>query len=138
MPGVKCSQKKRGSAASSALKANVKAVADAMKSTDTIFARVDACLGTYFRVSLNDGSSRQGSPRGLFTSRNMRMSRGDIVILEPSKTSVHEIIGLLTKEEAANLYAAKRLSKELYCQGESQDDELFEYATGADVDVDAV
>ena len=141
MPGYKTTQKKKGAAASSALKANGRAVSAAMISSDTIFARVDACLGTYFRLCKNDGSLCQGSPRGLFTSRNMRMTRGDIVILEPSTSKVHEIIGRLSKEEAAALYAANRLSKQLYCSDEGQEDELFEYASAsasAALDIDAI
>ena len=140
MPGYKTTHKKRGAAASSALKANGRAVSAAMTSSDTLFARVDARLGTYFRLCKNDGSMCQGSPRGLFTSRNMPMSRGDIVILEASSTHVHEIIGRLSKEEAATLYAAKRLSKEVYCSEEGEQDELFEYAApeGGNVDIDTI
>ena len=137
MPGIsfRQSKTKRGAAASSASKANVRAVINAIQSDSTIFARVDKSLGnSNFRLTLNDGSPCQGTPRGLFTSRNMRITLGDIVILETSTSSTHEIIGLLSKEESATLYKNKRLSKHL-C-GEGEEDTLFDYS--AEVNVDSV
>lgn len=136
MPGIRQGKAKRGAAASSASKANVRAVVSAIQSDSAIFARVERSLGnSNFRLTLNDGSPCQGTPRGLFTSRNMRITLGDIVILERSTSSTHEIIGLLSKEESAALYKSKRLSKHLCA--EEQEDTLFDYSA-AEVNIESV
>jgi hypothetical protein len=116
---------------------------------DAIFARVDSNLGSYFRLSCHDGIKMVeilGSPRGLFKQRKaqIRFSRDDIVILSsmPSRSSeITEIIALLGKKEAQELYNDGRIHKNVYqaplsfgtigtsTAPELTEEDLFDYTT---------
>lgn len=106
---------------------------------DAIFARVDSNLGSYFRLSSYDGIKMVeilGSPRGLFKQRKaqIRFARDDIVILSsmPSRASeISEIIALLSKKEAQDLYKDGRIHKSVYqtpSLAEEASEDIFDYA----------
>jgi hypothetical protein len=89
---------------------------------DAIFARVNSNLGSYFRLTVHDGEKMVellGSPRGLFKQRKaqIRFARDDIVVLSsmPSRASeISEIIALLAKKDAQELYKDGRIHKNVY------------------------
>jgi len=115
---------------------------------DAIFARVDSNLGSYFRLTCYDGIKMVeilGSPRGLFKQRKaqIRFARDDIVVLSnmPSRASeISEIIALLGKKEAQDLYKDGRIHKSVYqtpSLAEEVTDDIFDY-TGAEVDIETI
>ena len=115
---------------------------------DAIFARVDSNLGSYFRLTCYDGIKMVeilGSPRGLFKQRKaqIRFARDDIVVLSnmPSRASeISEIIALLGKKEAQDLYKEGRIHKSVYqtpSLAEEVTDDIFDY-TGAEVDIETI
>jgi len=123
------------SKSNAAATANEKAIAYATSNPHAIFARVEGCLGAYFRLTTPKGEVK-GSPRGLFTFKTLRIERNDIVILEASATGVHEIIGRLSITDAARLHKAGKIPKEVYKPDVI--DELFDRSepelTAADID----
>jgi hypothetical protein len=106
--------------AKSASKKNTEVVAQL--GADAIFARVTANLGSYFRLTCHDGEKTVeilGSPRGLFKQRKaqIRFTRDDIVVLSsmPSRGSeISEIIALLSKKDAQELYKDERIHASVY------------------------
>ena len=111
---------------------------------NTVFARINTNLGSYFRLTCHDGEKAVellGSPRGLFKQRKaqIRFSRDDIVILSsmPSYASeISEIIALLGKKDAQDLYKEGRIHKSVYqapssfgpTVSEETEDDFFDYA----------
>lgn len=112
---------------------------------DAIFARVDSNLGSYFRLSCYDGIKMVeilGSPRGLFKQRKaqIRFARDDIVVLSnmPSRASeISEIIALLGKKEAQDLYKDGRIHKSVYqtpSLAEETSEDIFDYTEEVDIE----
>lgn len=112
---------------------------------EAIFARVNANLGSYFRLTVHDGAKTVellGSPRGLFKQRKaqIRFARDDIVILSsmPSRASeISEIIALLGKKDAQQLYKDGRIHKSVYqappAFGAAETDEADDFFDYTDV-----
>jgi hypothetical protein len=116
-------KKHLGAMAQSAQKKNASLIASITdNSGETVFARIDANIGSYFRLTIHDGSTTTqllGSPRGLFKQRRsqIRFATNDIVILSgmPGGASqVSEIIGLLDKASAQDLFKQGRIHKSVY------------------------
>ena len=110
---------------------------------EAIFARVNANLGAYFRLTVHDGEKTRellGSPRGLFKQKKaqIRFARDDIVVLSsmPSRASeISEIIALLGKKDAQQLYKDGHIHKSVYqappafgaAPPEDAEDDFFDY-----------
>jgi hypothetical protein len=126
-------------------------------SDDSIIARIDANLGSYFRLTYHDNTKTiqiLGSPRGLFKQRKaqIRFSANDFVVLSgiPSASSeISEIIALLSKKDAHDLYKDGRIHSSIYTTGQkegvSPEDDFFDYteattgeAADAEVDIDNI
>ena len=114
-----------------------------------VFARIDSNLGAGgFRIVLNDGSTATGIPRGLFNRRSLRISIGDIVLVEGSdnKSTQHQIVGLLSHEDATQFYKNQMISELVWRKPEADDkekDDTFEFVDDSDdsddeVDVDNI
>jgi len=119
-------------------------------STEFIFGRVEANLGSYFRLVVQGTGSGAGagagagaattilaSPRGLFKQRKaqMRFSKGDIVIVSASASagsSISEIIGRLPPAAVQELRKAGRIHSSIVA--ESVTDDIFDYMSDADID----
>ena len=132
--------------AQSASKKNTEVVAQL--GSDAVFARVNANLGSYFRLTCFDGIKEVeilGSPRGLFKQRKaqIRFARDDVVVLSsmPSRASeISEIIALLNKKDAQDLYNDGRIHKSIYqtpSLGEEVVDDIFDYAD-EEVNIDSI
>lgn len=136
MPAHKKTMSKVAQSASNKNKTVVAKLGD-----EAIFARVNANLGSYFRLTVHDGEKTielLGSPRGLFKQRKaqIRFARDDIVILSsmPSRASeISEIIALLCKKDAQQLYKDGRIHKNVYQAppsfgaAEAPEDDFFDY-----------
>jgi hypothetical protein len=124
-------------------------------SDDSIIARIDANLGSYFRLTYHDNTKTiqiLGSPRGLFKQRKaqIRFSANDLVVLSgiPSASSeISEIIALLSKKDAQDLYKDGRIHSSIYTTGQkegvSPEDDFFDYTektadADAEVDIDNI
>ncbi len=135
-------KKHLGAMAQSAQKKNTALIAHITdnSSGDTLFARIDANMGSYFRLTIHDGITTTqllGSPRGLFKQRRaqVRFATNDIVILGgmPSGSQVSEIIGLLDKASAQDLFKQGRIHKSVYTPldssgtAEAAVEDIFDY-----------
>lgn len=148
MPGQLATRSHRNHLAVSAENRNEKTVDEILRGENespVFFGRIEANLGSYFRIILHDGiTSRtaQASPRGLFKQRKaqIRFFIGDIVALEGNmdakmteaeraarKGNVYEIVAKFSKKEANYLFKNKRLHESVYKQNKNEDDELFDY-----------
>ena len=142
-------KKHLGAMAQSAQKKNASLIASITDdSGETLFARIDANIGSYFRLTIHNGSTTTqllGSPRGLFKQRRaqVRFATNDIVLLSgmPAGSSqVSEIIGLLDKASAQDLFKQGRIHKSVYTPLDptgmtTADEDLFDYGE-AEVEVD--
>ena len=125
---------------------NKKAILKALNGTkeEVTFAAVERAMG-FAKFGLRVGAySVEGTPRGLFTSGTMRVSVGDIVIVDGYGTTnargeqmIVEIVGRLEKQDIKDLLssgilrretvsAAKAASSMAACEEPETDDELFE------------
>jgi len=125
---------------------NMKVIQNALKGTkkDVTFAAVERAMG-FAKFGLRVGAySVEGTPRGLFTSGTMRISVGDIVIVDGYGTTnsrgqqmIVEIVGRLDKHDVKDLLssgilsrdtvnAAKAASSMAACEEPESDDDLFE------------
>lgn len=109
---AKCAQRK-----------NTSLVKDIMASASgTVFARVEANIGPQFRLAIfNTGSKKVysafGSPRGLFRQKHgVRFRVNDIVVLSslPEENQLCEIIGLIERKEASQLYNEGHIDKVIF------------------------
>jgi hypothetical protein len=122
---------------------------------DAVFARVNANLGSYFRLTCYDGDKTVellGSPRGLFKQKKaqIRFARDDIVVLSsmPSRGSdISQIIALINKKEAQELYKDGRIHTSVYkaplafgAEGEAVSDDIFDRSeeVEGELDVDEI
>lgn len=146
-------KKHLGAMAQSAQKKNASLITQVTEnnySGETIFARIDANIGSYFRITVHDEKTKAtaqilGSPRGLFKQRRaqVRFATNDIVVLSgmPAGSSqVSEIIGLLDKASAQDLFKQGRIHKSVYTPLDptgmtTADEDLFDYGE-AEVEVD--
>lgn len=149
MPGQLANRQHRNHLAISAEDRNAKEIYAIMNNENTvpvIFGRIDANLGSYFRMIIFDGRTTrqvQASPRGLFKQRkaHIRFYVGDIVAMEgeinqtmtdseraAKKALIYEIVAKFNKKEAQILYKSGRIHKSVYKRDiEEDDDELFDY-----------
>jgi hypothetical protein len=144
--------------AQSATKKNTAVLMNLDEMPGAVIARIDANLGSYFRLTYHNGETTTqilGSPRGLFKQRKaqIRFSRDDIVVISsvPSRASdITEIIALLSKKDAQDLYTKGRIHKNVYSapsawsavESAAVEDDLFDYttegATGEDFDINSI
>ena len=137
---------KKNQMAISAEKKNKDLVMKIIGGKEAVFARIDANLGSYFRLTIHNGNTPiqiLGSPRGLFKQRKaqIRFSRNDIVLLEcmPTGSTISEIVGLVSKAEAKELYNEGRIHKAVYSEEDVSD--FFEQeqeVTDAEVNPDSI
>lgn len=126
------------------------------KGGDHIVARIDANLGTYFRLTAHDGEkviTFLGSPRGIFKQKKaqIRFSANDLVVLSGIPTGlseISEIVALLGRSDAQDLYKDGLIHATVYAKpdrfsaaAEGADDDFFDY-TGVEeeeeFDIDAI
>ena len=137
---------KKNQMAISAEKKNKDLVMKIIGGKEAVFARIDANLGSYFRLTIHNGNTPiqiLGSPRGLFKQRKaqIRFSRNDIVLLEcmPTGSTISEIVGLVSKAEAKELYKEGRIHKAVYSEEDVSDFfEQEEEVTDAEVNPDSI
>ena len=137
---------KKNQMAISAEKKNKDLVMKIIGGKEAVFARIDANLGSYFRLTIHNGNTPiqiLGSPRGLFKQRKaqIRFSRNDIVLLEcmPTGSTISEIVGLVSKAEAKELYKEGRIHKAVYSEEDvSGFFEQEEEVTDAEVNPDSI
>ena len=128
--------------AKSAVRKNIALVKDILAdATGTVFARVEANLGPKFRVAIFNTSSKTvftafGSPRGLFRQKHgVRFQTNDIVILSslPEANQLCEIVGLIDRKEASQLYKDGRIDKVIFTPVETETcdkvttEDIFDY-----------
>ncbi len=126
--------------AKSAQRKNTALVKDIVAGQTTIFARVEANLGPKFRVAIFNTSSKSvisafGSPRGLFRQKNsVRFQINDIVVLSslPEANQLCEIVGLIDRKEASQLYKDGRIEKVIYTPVQTETtaeetEDIFDY-----------
>ena len=160
-PASKNSKKsKKSKKSESALRQNKLSVKKASEEGSGLcFLSVQAARGNgYFTLRKEDGREITGTPRGLFTSGSMRISVGQIVVVDgipedQSKIKDHpyEIVGVVQeRSEARELIKSGRMSKKVLTfalsagaltqapedgMAETLDD-LFEDGPGEDIDFD--
>jgi hypothetical protein len=144
MPGVKNTQKRTSKKAVAAKRNNDKTISSLLEGDNHfILGRVDKNLGASFQVIV-DGGSIMGTPRRTFTKSTMPIEANSFVVLEPSATGrakVLEIVGVLSRGDAQQLYKAKRMSKKVWSvEEENEENDIFDYEDeeeeiGADGDV---
>ena len=94
--------------AASAINQNQKQIKAALKGADVTFAAVEKSLGrAQFLLKLSGHKTAKGSPRGLFSAGTMRISAGQIVIVEGSEKLGFEIVARID-----NLSDAQKLVKD--------------------------
>ena len=138
---------KRGSKVSaSAKRENEKTIRSLFVNPEAyLFARIDSSLGAGgFRIVLNDSSIVTGIPRGLFNRRSLRINVGDIVLVErcDNKSNQHQIVGLLSHDDAKQFYSNKMISEFVWRKPDSIDDkdndDGFDFCDDSDDDSDNV
>lgn len=93
--------------AASALNQNQKQIKAALKGATVTFAAVEKTLGrAQFLLKLTDNKSATGAPRGLFTAGTMRISPGQIVIIEGNASTGFEIVARLDELSTAQKLVA--------------------------------
>ena len=138
----KCNVKK----SSSALFQNQKQIKAAFEGKSVVFAAVEKSLGSaQFLLGLTEGKKAKGTPRGLFTSGTMRISAGQIVIVEGNPKIGLEIVarfddlsqvqqlikdGLMPADILATASVATAVSAASIPDAEEADD-LFDYSEEA-------
>jgi hypothetical protein len=94
--------------AASAINQNQKQIKAALKGADVTFAAVEKSLGrAQFLLKLSNHKTAKGAPRGLFSAGTMRISAGQIVIVEGSEKLGFEIVARID-----NLSDAQKLVKD--------------------------
>ena len=79
--------------AASAINQNQKQIKAALKGVEVTFAAVEKSLGrAQFLLKLANHKTAKGAPRGLFSAGTMRISAGQIVIIEGSEKLGFEIV----------------------------------------------
>ena len=125
--------------AASALNQNQKQIKAALKGASVTFAAVEKSLGrAQFLLKLTEHKTAKGSPRGLFSAGTMRISAGQIVIVEGSEKLGFEIVariddlsdaqklvkdGLMPADVLASAAAAGALTTAV-----EEEDDLFDYS----------
>ena len=135
--------------AKSAQRKNTALVKDVLGGQASIFARIEANLGPKFRVAIFNTSSNTvikafGSPRGLFRQKNgVRFQINDIVVLSslPEANELCEIVGLIDRKEASQLYKDGRIEKVIFTAVETETtvevtEDIFDY--GEEVDMETL
>jgi hypothetical protein len=126
--------------AKSAQRKNTALVKDVLAGQATVFARIEANLGPKFRVAIFNTSSKSvisafGSPRGLFRQKHgVRFQTNDIVVLSslPGANELCEIVGLIDRKEASQLYKDGRIEKVIFTPVETETtaeatEDIFDY-----------
>jgi translation initiation factor IF-1 len=124
--------------AASALNQNQKQIKAALAGVQMTFAAVEKNLGrAQFLLKLTDHKTATGAPRGLFTAGTMRISVGQIVIVEGNPKIGLEIVARIDdlsdaqKLVKSGLMPADVLAQAAACGSvsgvkEEEDDDLFE------------
>ena len=88
---------------------SIRAIQKVLKSGDAgAWMSVQKALGNgYFLLRNKDGRETRGTPRGLFTCGNMRISVGQIVVVEGDMKIGVEIVGAVRERREAEQYARK-------------------------------
>lgn len=88
---------------------SIRAIQKVLKSGDSgAWMSVQKALGNgYFLLRNKDGRETRGTPRGLFTCGNMRISVGQIVVVEGDMKIGVEIVGAVRERREAEQYARK-------------------------------
>jgi translation initiation factor IF-1 len=143
----KINTKKSASAQFASIKAIQRAAAG---ESSVLFASVQGAKGNgYFRVRTAEGVELTGTPQGKFTSGTMRISAGQIVVLEGvpadiktglarARTIPYEIVGVVQERHVAEqLVKRGELAREVlrdatsagvFATPEAEEDDLFEAA----------
>lgn len=124
--------------AASAINQNQKQIKAAFNGTPVTFAAVEKCLSHgQFLLKLTQHKTGRGAARGLFTSGTMRISVGQIVIVEGSEKLGYEIVGRIEQlSDAQKLITKGFMPADILSQAqvagsqsgvkEEEDDDLFE------------
>lgn len=124
--------------AASAINQNQKQIKAALKGAEVTFAAVEKSLGrAQFLLKLTNHKTAKGAPRGLFSAGTMRISAGQIVIIEGSEKLGFEIVARiedlsdaqkLVKMGAmpADVLAAASVAGALTVVAEEEEDDLFD------------
>ena len=84
--------------AASALNQNYKKIKAALSGVEMTFAAVEKNLGrAQFLLKLAENKAATGTPRGLFTAGTMRISPGQVVIVEGDMKNGYEIVARFDK-----------------------------------------
>ena len=88
---------------------SIRAIQKAIKSGEPgAWMSVQKALGNgYFLLRNSEGREIRGTPRGLFTCGNMRISVGQIVVVEGNPKIGVEIVGAIQQRREAEQYARK-------------------------------
>ena len=109
---------------------SIRAIQKVLKSGDSgAWMSVQKALGNgYFLLRNKDGRETRGTPRGLFTCGNMRISVGQIVVVEGDMKIGVEIVGAVRERREAEQYAQKgQMPKEVLNSAVKEED-FFEAA----------
>jgi hypothetical protein len=123
--------------AASALHQNHKQIKAAFDGAEVTFAAVEKSLGrAQFLLKLTGHKTGTGAPRGLFTSGTMRISVGQIVIVEGSEKLGYEIVARIEQMSDAQklvklgIMPADILAQAATCGSisgiQEEEDDLFE------------
>ena len=135
-------KKKPSHLAISASKKNAGVADQFMSSSDSatlVAARVEANLGSYFRLVAHNGTcciQIIGSPRGLFKQRraNIRLAVNDIVLVSGIAAGPCEIVCRLEKADAHSLHKDGKIHTLVYRSASAletvEEDDIFELADG--------
>lgn len=135
--------------AASALHQNQRQINAALKGAEVEYGAVEKSLGrAQFLLKLTNHKTATGTPRGLFTSGTMRISPGQIVIIQGCIKTGFEIVGCISDLKVAQkLVTLGLMPADILASASTvgsvaevvKDDDLFDYsqATGGEVEVSA-
>lgn len=104
---------------------SIRAIQKALKSGEpNAWMSVQKALGNgYFLLRNKDGREGRGTPRGLFTTGNMRISVGQIVVVEGDLRLGVEIVGAIQQRREAEQYVKSgHLPREVLVSAVGMDD----------------
>ena len=134
--------------AASALNQNYKKIKAALSGADMTFAAVEKNLGrAQFLLKLADNKTSKGTPRGLFTSGTMRISPGQVVIVEGDMKNGYEIVARFDKLcDVQKLVKANLMSASILAAASSvggidtiqEEDDIFDHSEVVEDEMEAV
>jgi hypothetical protein len=121
---------------------SIRAIQKAIKNGEpAAWMSVQKALGNgYFLLRNSEGREIRGTPRGLFTCGNMRISVGQIVVVEGNPKIGVEIVGAIQQRREAEQYVRKgQMPREVLASAigvgaeeTEEEDDFFESAADAD------